>query len=94
MQNEKRRIQVDLRSGKGPRARYVWESWYAVFTHFSELYSMVVRMVGTHFDLTNLKEAERALLESEKKWRDLTKVVPVVICQGDLDGKITFVNSE
>ncbi len=53
---------------------------------------MVVRVVGTHFDMTKLKEAENALLESEKRWKNLTEVAPVVICQGDVRGRITYVN--
>ena len=51
-------------------------------------------MIGTNADLTPQKNIEQALLESEKRWRDLTRLAPVVICQGDLQGKLTYINGK
>lgn len=43
-------------------------------------------------DVTEKKIAEEALRESERRFRDLTNLLPVTVFEWDLDGKITFSN--
>jgi PAS domain S-box-containing protein len=43
-------------------------------------------------DITESKKAEKALEESEKKYRDLAELLPQTIFETDLNGNITFVN--
>ena len=50
------------------------------------------RTVGTHIDITERKQAEEALLESEEMQRKILQTVPDVIIRTDLEGMITFVN--
>jgi PAS domain S-box-containing protein len=38
------------------------------------------------------KFLRKAFLESEKKWRDLSRLAPVILMQADVDGNVTFVN--
>jgi PAS domain S-box-containing protein len=50
------------------------------------------KAVSTYFDITELKENERALRESEEKFRDIANMIPVIIFQADIDGTFQFVN--
>jgi PAS domain S-box-containing protein/putative nucleotidyltransferase with HDIG domain len=43
-------------------------------------------------DITERKQAEEALRESENKYRTLMEEAPIGICQVDIKGKITYVN--
>ncbi|WP_424355763.1 PAS domain S-box protein [Methanobacterium sp. MBAC-LM] len=43
-------------------------------------------------DITEIKKAEEALQESEKKYRDLAELLPQPVFESDLDGNITFTN--
>ncbi len=51
-----------------------------------------VRMVGTHTDISRRKEMERALLESEERFRELYDHAPVGYFEYDSQGNITRVN--
>ena len=43
-------------------------------------------------DITDRQTAEKALIESEKKYKDLTELLPQTVFETDLNGNITFVN--
>ncbi len=43
-------------------------------------------------DITESKKSEKALQESEKKYRDLAELLPQTVFETDLNGNITFVN--
>ena len=53
---------------------------------------MPVRMVGAIQDITEQKLAERAVKESETKWRSFTEFSPDHIMLVDLQGNIQFIN--
>jgi PAS domain S-box-containing protein len=51
------------------------------------------RCVVTHTDITERKVAERALRESESRFRIMADTAPVLIWMGDADGRFVFVNT-
>ncbi|HYG23693.1 MAG TPA: PAS domain S-box protein [Verrucomicrobiae bacterium] len=53
----------------------------------------IVRLVGTHVDLTLRKQAEENLRQQEALYRDVLNNVRDVVFQGDLKGRWTFLNS-
>lgn len=48
--------------------------------------------VGLGIDITQRRQAEKKLLESEKRFRELTDMLPETIFEMDLSGHLTFVN--
>ncbi len=49
-------------------------------------------VMGTIQDITQRKEAEEALSESEKKYRELADLLPQTIFELDLEGTATYIN--
>ncbi len=43
-------------------------------------------------DLKKRIDAEAALLKSEKKFRDMTELLPQAVCEMDLNGNVTYIN--
>ena len=50
------------------------------------------KIFGVNHDITERNSAEVALKESEKKYRDLSELLPQPVFESDLNGNITFVN--
>ncbi len=70
--------------------RYLWiESRGKVL---ADRKSEPVRMLGISQHITDRKKAETALLESEKRFRDLVEMLPVAVFELDLDFTVTFAN--
>ncbi len=49
--------------------------------------------VGTGFDLSDLKNTQNALKESEAKFRELSELLPQAIFETDVKGNITYTNN-
>ena len=52
----------------------------------------VIAIVGALRDVTQRKLAEKALEESEERFRDLAELLPEIIFEVDNQGNLTFVN--
>lgn len=53
-----------------------------------------VAIVGALVDISDRKQAEAALLESETKFREMANLLPQIIYETDLSGKLTYVNNQ
>jgi PAS domain S-box-containing protein len=51
-----------------------------------------IRLVGAHIDITDLRRAERALSESEQRFRLIANSAPVPMWVSELDGSRAFAN--
>jgi len=52
----------------------------------------ITGLVGIHTDMSFQKEAEKALQESESKYRDLVDRTPDLLYRTDLEGRITYIS--
>ncbi len=52
------------------------------------------RMLGTHADISVRKEAEAERISAQKKYEDLSNLLPVAVYEVDLTGKFLYVNNK
>lgn len=87
-------IESDKESA-GERRAFVKGEW-----HYYDSCLQPIREVGSNrplalsisFDITERKKTEEALKESEKRFRELTNLLPQTVFELDKDGKIVFAN--
>lgn len=53
----------------------------------------IIGYIGTITDITQIKQTQEKLERSEKRFRELTDLLPQSIWEIDLKGKVTFINS-
>ncbi|MCC7083408.1 MAG: PAS domain S-box protein [Pirellulales bacterium] len=80
-------VEYRLRTKSG---RYRWFS--ARGQAISNEAAHVIRMAGSLRDITNAKEAEARLEQSEEKWRSLVENAPEIVVLTDPDGTIRYLN--
>ncbi len=51
-----------------------------------------IQMIGICQDISERKQTEKSLYESEKKYRELAELLPQTVFETDLQGMLTFVN--
>jgi PAS domain S-box-containing protein len=78
-------------------SRIIWpdKSLHWIRTQGKVLYddkNIPIRMLGIMTDITELKNAEQALRESEKRFRMVADTAPVMIWMADRDRKCIFLN--
>jgi PAS domain S-box-containing protein len=64
----------------------------AVGQTFRDKDGKALRMIGTNVDVTERKEAEEALVESEKKYRQILSTAPIGIFQRRVQGEYLYFN--
>ena len=73
-----------------PNGDIRWQQWNAraIFDYIGNI--IEYQSIGR--DITEKRQIEQDLTESEKRFRDLATLLPQVIFEADLTGKITYVN--
>ena len=72
------------------KGHYVWIKYSGLLKRDEE--GAPIKIVGTHIDVTDIKEKEIELKKSEEKFRFITQNTSDIICQHDLDGRYTFIS--
>jgi PAS domain S-box-containing protein len=82
-------MEIEFRALR-PDGEYIW-----IFSNASVIREggRAVRMLGASLDITERKQGELALRESEDRFRTLASHAPVGIFQSDLNGGTVYVNS-
>jgi PAS domain S-box-containing protein len=82
-------LEIEFRARR-PDGQYVW-----LFSNAAVIRegNRAVRMLGASLDITDRKQGEIALRESEERFRTLASHAPVGIFQSDLNGGTVYVNS-
>jgi len=83
--SEKREYRIIRPDGS---VRWVSDSGFAI----RDKNGQVVRIAGIAEDITERKQAEVALRESEERFRELAELMPETVFEVDLEGKLQFVN--
>ncbi len=52
----------------------------------------IIGLIGVHTEITDRKKAEAALMESERRFRELADLLPQVVCETDEHGNLAFIN--
>ncbi len=61
-------------------------------THIQDKDGIITGTLSSGEDITERKLAEKALQESEERFRDMAELLPEIIFEIDIQGKLTFVN--
>ncbi|MCP4577721.1 MAG: PAS domain S-box protein, partial [Deltaproteobacteria bacterium] len=77
--------------GVGP---YSTASWYDVQVGSINRNGKMVAVTEFLTDITKRKQAEKALRESEEKYRDLVETIEELIWEVDIEGTYTYVSSQ
>lgn len=72
------------------KGHYVWIKYSGLLKRNAE--GAPIKIVGTHIDVTDIKEKEIELKISEEKFRFITENTSDIICQHDLEGRYTFIS--
>ncbi|MEJ2170979.1 MAG: PAS domain S-box protein, partial [Desulfobacterales bacterium] len=80
-------LPIKFRMKNGEIRDFLWSA--AVIDFAGELCAL-----SGIIDITERKQAEKALVSSEKRFRDLAELLPETIFEIDIDGKLTFANHQ
>ena len=81
---------IDLEFYKKDGSTYWSSNTFKIILNEDGLPSMIL---GVGRDITNKKIAEKKLLRSEERYRNIAEDMPALICRFKADGTLTFVNS-
>ena len=86
--------EVVIRSGKPVRFEDTREGrWYDIRIYpICDMHGKVVKIASVTRDITDLKQAEQALRESEERWRSLVQNAPDHVVTVDREARILFTN--
>src|SRR5690606_16112593 len=81
------RSQYDIRTRTGERRTLAWSH-----TVLRDAQGRPSGGAGIGLDITERMRAERAVRESEERFRELAEMLPEVVFETDAEGTLTFVN--